>query len=103
MSGSDTSWRLSQRHVPRDVRSSRARGSLVTPPVRHHLGVARVLSRAEGDVLDAVRPRLHVAHRVLVEPDRIPLAELDDLAVDLDPGGAADDDVDLLLALVLVS
>src|SRR6266540_6783391 len=42
-------------------------------------------------------------HRVLVESDRIPLAELDNFLLDLDPCGTANDDVDLLLPLVLVT
>src|SRR5207247_1901992 len=42
-------------------------------------------------------------HRVLGEPDRIPLAELDDVVLDLDPRRAANHDVDLFLPLVLVT
>ena len=74
----------------------------VAPPVLRHLHLARVLAGAEGDVLDPVRPGLDVSHRVLVEADRVPLADIDDLVADLDPAGAADDDVDLLLRDVLV-
>ena len=63
----------------------------------------RVVARAEGEVLAPVRAALHVAHRVLVEADRVPLLELDDLVVDLHAGGAFDDDVDLFLARVFVA
>src|SRR5205823_6066575 len=49
------------------------------------------------------RAGLDSPHRVLVEADRVPLAELDDLVLDLDARRPADDDVDLLLALVLVA
>src|SRR2546423_1028287 len=38
-----------------------------------------------------------------VEANRVPFADLDDLVVDLDPRGAAHDDVDLLLGHVLVA
>src|SRR6266540_6088262 len=38
-----------------------------------------------------------------VESDGVPLAELDDFLLDLDPCGTANDDVDLLLPLVLVT
>src|SRR5437870_5512756 len=62
---------------------------LVAPPVVDHLGVARVVSGAEREVLDAVGASLDLAHRVLGEPDRVPFAELDDLVLDLDPRRAA--------------
>src|SRR5918995_1434050 len=77
--------------------------ALFAPPARVHLGVERVIACAEREVLDAVGPRLDVAHRVLVEADRVPLAQLDDLVLDLDPCGTANDDVDLLLPFVLVT
>ena len=47
------------------------------------LGVAGIVPRAERHVRDAVGARLAAAHRVLVEADRVELAELDDLVVDL--------------------
>jgi hypothetical protein len=56
--------------------------------------LAGVLAGTEGEILDAVRTGFDVAHRVLVEPDRIPFADLDDLIGDLDAAGAANDDVD---------
>src|SRR5205823_10076793 len=80
-----------------------SRVELVAPPARGHLGVARVVPRAEGDELDPVRTGLDVSHRVLVDPDRVPLRQVDDLVLDLDPARAADDDVDLLLPHVLVT
>src|SRR5262249_10325627 len=43
------------------------------------------------------------SHRVLVDANGVPLAELDHLVLDLDPRGSAHDDVDLLLVLVLVA
>ena len=73
------------------------------PPVGNHLGVARIGARAEGEVLDAVRACLDGPHRVLRDPDRVPLAELHDLVLDLDPRRALDDDVDLFLVRVLVA
>src|SRR3954447_5958259 len=76
---------------------------LVAPPAGSHLGLGRIVARAEGQILDAVGTGLDVPHRVLVEPDRVPLAELDDLVSDLHPRGTSDDDVHLLLGLVLVA
>ena len=73
------------------------------PPAGRHLGLRRIVAGAEGQVLDPVGPGLHLAHRALREADRVPLGEFDDLVLDLDAGGAADDDVDLLLGLVLVA
>ena len=58
---------------------------LVAPPAGHHLGVGRVVSGAEGQVLDAGGACLNVSHRILVEPDRVPFAKFHDLVVDLDP------------------
>src|SRR5436190_4095683 len=76
---------------------------LVAPPAWGHLSLCRVVACAKGQILDAVRTRLDVAHRVLVESDRVPLAELDDLVPDLHPRGTSYDDVNLLLGLVLVA
>src|SRR5207244_5912669 len=56
---------------------ARMRVSLVAPPVRDHLGVAGVVSGAEREVLDALGSRLACPHRVLLESDRVPAAELD--------------------------
>src|SRR6476661_6119536 len=56
---------------------------LVAPPTGRHLRVARIVAGAEREVLEAVRAGLDVPHRVVVEADRVPLTELDDLVVDL--------------------
>src|SRR3954453_23143466 len=42
--------------------------ALAAPPVGCHPGVARVVARAEGEVLDAFGARLDRAHRVPAEP-----------------------------------
>src|SRR5262252_7852873 len=47
----------------------------VAPPALHHLGVLRIVPGAEGEVLDTLRTCLHIPHGVLVESDRVPLAE----------------------------
>src|SRR4051794_14968587 len=77
--------------------------TLLLPPARRHLRFVRILAGAEREVLEPVRACLEVPHRALRDADRVPLRELDDLVLDLDPAGAADDDVDLLLGLVLVA
>src|SRR5439155_463775 len=46
--------------------------------------------------------RLESTDRVAMQTHRVPLLELTDLVLDLDPGAAVDEDVDLLLLLVLV-
>jgi len=56
-----------------------------------HLGVAWIVALTVGKVLDPIGAGLDVPHRVLAEPDRVPLGDLDDLVVDLDPPGATDD------------
>ena len=44
-------------------------------------------------------------HRMVfvAETDRVPLGDVDDVVLDLDPPGATDDDVDLFLLRVLVA
>src|SRR5947207_2405593 len=94
---------------PTDVRAAparpdrRRRRRLVAPPVLSHVDVARIFAGAEGQVLDAVGAGLDVPHRVLVESDRVPLGDFDDLVVDLDAPRAAHDDVDLFLRHMLVT
>src|SRR5204863_4398882 len=75
----------------------------LAPPTGLHLDVLRIVAGAEGKELDAVRARLDVPHRVTVEANRVPFADLDDLVVDLDPRRATHDDVDLFLCHVLVA
>ena len=48
-----------------------------------------VVAGTEGDVLDPVRPRLDVWHRLRAEADRVPLGHVDDLVLHLDPPVAA--------------
>jgi hypothetical protein len=74
----------------------------VRPPVLNHLDLRGVFTGAEGEIVDATRAGLHVPHRVLIEPDRVPFLESDDLVFDLDAGRSAHNDVDLLLPDVLV-
>src|SRR5207237_276517 len=65
--------------------------ALADPPALNHLSVPRVVACAERQVLEPIRARLDIPHRVLVEPNRVPLLQLDDLAVDLDPRRPTDD------------
>src|SRR4051812_10356480 len=67
--------------------------ALAAPPVRGELRAPRIAARAEREVLDALGPRLDRAHRVRAETDRVQLAELDELVLDLDPRRPAQDDV----------
>src|SRR5438445_217412 len=76
---------------------------LVGPPVLLDLGVAGAgTRRADREQLEPVGPGLEGARRVLRHAHRIPLAEVDDLVLELDPAAARENDVDLLLRLVPV-
>src|SRR5215217_4916286 len=76
----------------------------VAPPSRDHLrALLRSLRRPEGDHHSAVRTALQVAHRVARHPHGVPLSQVHDFVLDLDPRAALDDDVDLFLVDVLVA
>src|SRR3954469_3377774 len=75
----------------------------VAPPVGRHLGVLVLrVGGAEGQQLGALGPCLQAAHHLARNPQRVPLAQLDDLVVELDARAAADHDVDLFLLAVPV-
>src|SRR3954451_21936832 len=77
---------------------------LVGPPVRNHLTVAALWAwTADRDQLQALWPRLEPARHVRRDPDHVPLLQVGDLVVQLDPARAGDHDVGLLLDLVLVA
>src|SRR5919198_5513054 len=81
--------------------------ALVSPPVALALDVfARSLAeigRADDEDLQALRPGLVASPRTGRNAHRIPLLELDDLVVELQPPAPAQDHVHLLLLLVRVA
>src|SRR5438034_3234411 len=81
--------------------------ALVSPPVALALDVfARSLAEigsANDDDLEALRPGLVASPRTGRDAHRVPLLELDDLAVELHPPAPAHHHVDLLLRPVRVA
>src|SRR5439155_1258692 len=76
---------------------------LLGPEVRGRHAVAALGPiGADRDHLEAVGARLERADDLRREADDVPPAQLDDLVVELDPAGAVDDDVHLLLLAVVV-
>src|SRR5664280_1513617 len=76
----------------------------VRPPVRDWSSVAVLGPRAaDGDDLEPLGAALKRPHHLRGDPYHIPLAQLDDLLVELHAPGAADDDVGLLLLAVVVT
>src|SRR5262245_65752487 len=77
---------------------------LLSPPALLQLGIAETGGRsAEGEDLGALGAGLEVPHRVLGDADGVPLTQLDNVVVELQPAAAADDHVELLLRPVLVA
>src|SRR3954468_2831621 len=69
------------------------------PPPLDELGVILLpRRRANREQLDTLRPGLERADGLRCDADRVPRADVDRLVPDLDSAGAAEDDVDLLLA-----
>src|SRR3954451_25374564 len=69
------------------------------PPPLDELGVVLLPERrADREQLDTLRPGLERADGLRCDADRVPQADVDRLVPDLDSAGAAEDDVDLLLA-----
>src|SRR5262249_53157138 len=92
--------------VPQAARAARAlvAPGLVRPPPLEHLGVLVLrVGRAEGEHLGAVGAALHAAGEAGADAHGVPGAELEDVVLELDPGVAVDDDVDLLLLGVAVA
>jgi hypothetical protein len=74
----------------------------VAPPAGDNRAVA-VAPRAEGDHLEAVVAGFESAGHFWRDPDRVERLHLDDLVVEFEQAGAADDHVDLLRLLVVVA
>src|SRR3954465_3931165 len=86
------------------MRGKRLIPLLVGPVVLDQLPVPPLgLAASGGDDLEAVRARFEAARHLGRDPNHIPLLDLDDLAVRLDPTRAVYDRVDLLLELVAVA
>src|SRR6185437_6437541 len=76
----------------------------VAPPALLDLRVPRAgVWRTDRDQLDAFGAGLEPTRRLLRDAYRIPLLQLDDLVLELDPHAPVDDEVDLLLGLVPVA
>ena len=77
---------------------------IVSPPVALAIDVsARILTevgRADDEDLEALRPGLVASPSTGGDAHRVPLLELDDFVVDLQPAAPAEDHVHLLLLLV---
>src|SRR5438034_6529565 len=79
------------------------RCALVAPPILNHLGVARPRVRcADRDELRSLVTGLEAPDGVFVDAHGVPLLEVPDLVLELDPRAAVDEHVHLLLVLVLV-
>ena len=73
--------------------NSSIRPLLVAPPILGHVRVARArVRRADRDELGPVVAGFEAAHGVPVEADGVPLLQLADLVLDLDPAAAADEE-----------
>src|SRR5687768_11221719 len=98
--------RISILEHPRGLRSRQDNRTIgypegSVPKALDDLGVALV-ARAEREQLEALRPRFGHPRHPRREADRVHLAELDDLVVELDPAAAREHDVDLLGLVVSV-
>src|SRR4051794_10271762 len=84
--------------------AARRSPSSVGPPVGNRLAVALGRAVAAGDdQLEPLVPGLEGPGHLGGDADQVPAPHVADLVVELDPPGAADDDVDLLLDAMGVS